>query len=142
MRPRFSREEANHDQENDEEYDGNVFEIFFDRDRWYTALHLLAGNLWPKHTFALKSNHVQMLNAILPFLGLKYNRRTKSIHFTGDVNRTIVRTVVYSTGALLLLVGYVIYRYLYLKRRYRRMDRVDIAMKNRFSYLSSVRQLV
>jgi hypothetical protein len=101
----------------EEEYDGNVVQFEFDRksNRWNTRLNLLSGNLWAKKNFVLGGGN-RWFDDIVVLLSQPFS--------------------IYGIAALLMLLGYLVYRYLYLKRRETRLDRVDVAMMNRFLFKS------
>lgn len=101
----------------EEGYDGNVVQFEFNRqsNRWNTTLNLLSGNLWAKKNFVLGSDNSWFDDIMVLF----------SQPFS-----------IYGIAGLLMLLGYLIYRYLYLKRRETRLDRVDVVMMNRFSFKS------
>jgi hypothetical protein len=121
---------------NDNTYDGNVLEISFGTDggkkkKWRGNLNIVSGNIFQDSNFSF------------PLFGGRYNRNSGGRKrgllddffelfdaiTTSDGTVSII-TMLLGGGAFLL--GYIFYRYMYLIKREKKLDFVDLAMRRRF----------
>jgi hypothetical protein len=131
---KYSKMQQQHNANDDDvEYDGNCFELKFDSSKgtWQSTMNLMSGNMWPKKNFRMASGSNNNNN--------NNNRRNRSLidEFIDLISNE--NSIFYSLTGVMLLVGYLIYRYLYLKKRVSKLDRVDVALMNRFHFNSSMR---
>lgn len=115
----------------EEEYDGNTFEIGYSRKdnedgttssgRWKAVLHFLTGDLFPMRNFILSSRS-------------KNKRRNKSSSSSSEPNMIGGKLMVLVI-CLLSLAGFTYYRWLYLKKRDERVDFVDMALRQKYKFI-------
>ncbi|KAL0489252.1 peroxisomal membrane protein [Acrasis kona] len=112
-------------------YDGNVIEISFGgrrKKKWDGNLSLLTGNIFTDSNFSFQlfgdhTGRKRSRGLLNDFLDL-----INSATSTGGAFATALMTVF--GGSFLL--GYIIYRYVYVVKRERKLDFVDLAMRRRF----------
>ncbi|KAL9648005.1 hypothetical protein ABK040_012306 [Willaertia magna] len=159
----FKKEDTNNNEEDVEyefvkEYDGNTIEISFQNDNnnptWKSEIHLLSGDLFPNKNFIYKAELEEEEDYRNNKKDKKLNKRKrKAIYpntFLEQMIDYIIQILSYGeeftfTQLITLLLsvfgffGFLIYRYLYLKRRSQRLDFVDLALKKREQFIHSNR---
>ncbi|KAF0972296.1 hypothetical protein FDP41_009199 [Naegleria fowleri] len=141
-------ERSNDDDESvNEIYDANTLEISFspnnnhsdDEDQptqglWKATLHLLTGDLFPMRNFIF---HNRRRSKSSQYYATTFYEQmilyiSELLFDRNDMNASRWMMLI---ACVLSLIGYVYYRWLYLKRREERTDFVDLALRQKYRFL-------